>query len=116
MMSSIPCVMIQAKKTIGARWTRKSLNERFAAEPMSTFGGSPIRVATPPVFDRIASPIRYGIGVVPISSAIDRVTGATTMIVVTLSNTIDTTVVRSPSTSINRQALPLVNWAARTAR
>ena len=44
--------------TIGARLTRKSLNDRPARLAMMMFGGSPIRVAVPPMLMAIASAIR----------------------------------------------------------
>ncbi len=37
--------------TTGPRFTRKSMKSRPAAEPMRMFGGSPMRVAVPPMFD-----------------------------------------------------------------
>src|SRR5687768_17770782 len=46
-----------ATATIGREWIRKSLNEKPAAEPINTFGGSPTKVATPPVFESRASAI-----------------------------------------------------------
>ena len=37
--------------TTGARLTRKSPKSSPAAEPMRMFGGSPMRVAVPPMFE-----------------------------------------------------------------
>ena len=44
--------------TIGARWIRKSLNDRPARLAMMMLGGSPIRVAVPPMFDANTNAIR----------------------------------------------------------
>ena len=38
-------------RTTGARLTRKSMKSRPAADPIRMFGGSPIRVAVPPMFE-----------------------------------------------------------------
>ena len=44
--------------TTGARLNRKSTKLRPAAEPIMMFGGSPIRVAVPPMFEANTSLIR----------------------------------------------------------
>ena len=51
--------------TTGVRLTRKSTKPRPAAEPIMMLGGSPIRVAVPPMFEAKISLIRYGNGVDP---------------------------------------------------
>ena len=44
----------------GARFATKSLKLRSAAEPMMMFGGSPIRVAVPPMLEANTSAKRNG--------------------------------------------------------
>ena len=48
--------------TTGARLTRKSPKSSPAAEPIRMFGGSPMSVAVPPMFDAKIWLIRYGNG------------------------------------------------------
>ena len=48
---------------IGLITPRKSPNESPAAEPIMMFGGSPIRVAAPPMFEAKITPSRYGSGI-----------------------------------------------------
>ena len=71
--------------TTGARLTRKSPKSRPAAEPMRMFGGSPMSVAVPPMFDAKIWLIRYGNGETLSVRAIDSVTGVSRTTVVTLS-------------------------------
>ncbi len=44
--------------TIGAMWTRKSLNVSPARLAMMMFGGSPMSVEAPPMLDASTSAIR----------------------------------------------------------
>ena len=44
--------------TTGARWSRKSLNDRPPRLAMMMFGGSPTRVAVPPMFEANTSASR----------------------------------------------------------
>ena len=60
---------------------------------MMMFGGSPMRVAAPPMFDASASAIRYGAAARPSFWQTTIVTGATSMTVVTLSRNGDATAV-----------------------
>lgn len=46
------------KVVMGAMWSRKSLKERPAREPIMMLGGSPIRVAAPPMLQAMTSAIR----------------------------------------------------------
>ena len=59
------------------------------------FGGSPISVAVPPIFDATNSVIRNGIGGISNSFAITKVTGMIKITVVTLSKNADTTAVNN---------------------
>ena len=40
------------------------MKENPAAEPIIIFGGSPIKVAVPPIFEAKTSPIKNGIGLI----------------------------------------------------
>ena len=60
---------------------------------MIMFGGSPIRVAVPPILDAKISVIKYGNGLTPNLSATKKVTGTTSITVVTLSKNADATAV-----------------------
>ena len=93
--------------TAGAMWTRKSLNVRPARLPMMMLGGSPISVAAPPMLDASTSAIRKGCGAMRRRSQITRVTGATSMMMVTLSSTGEAMAVISISITMSRNGLPL---------
>ena len=73
------------------------------------FGGSPIRVAVPPIFEAKISVIRYGIGLISNFSAIKNVTGITKITVVTLSKSADAKAVKRPNTINIPTGCPLVN-------
>jgi hypothetical protein len=62
--------------TIGARFSRKSLKDRPDRLAMMIFGGSPIKVAAPPMLGANASAIRNGPGVTANRSHTSSVTGA----------------------------------------
>ena len=102
--------------TAGAMLTRKSLNVRPALLPMMMFGGSPISVAAPPMFDASTSAIRKGCAAMSRRSQITRVTGATSMMIVTLSSTGDATAVIVINITISRKGLPRDLFAAQIAR
>ena len=53
-------VAIQATKTMGPIFNKKGVKAIFAAsgDPIIKLGGSPTRVATPPVSDRSAAAIK----------------------------------------------------------
>ena len=65
------------------------IDENPAAEPIIIFGGSPIRVAVPPIFDAKISVINNGTGLISSSLAIAKVTGIIRITVVTLSKNAD---------------------------
>ena len=60
---------------------------------MMMFGGSPIRVAVPPMFEEITSITISGIGSMSRASASRKVTGTTSRIVVRLSRNAESTAV-----------------------
>ncbi len=102
--------------TMGARLTRKSLKVRPARLAMMMFGGSPIRVAVPPMFDASASAMRNGTGGRPSRSQTSRVTGAMSSTVVTLSSSAEATAVMTTSMTIVGNGRPRVRFAAQMAR
>ena len=102
--------------TAGAMWTRKSLKVRPARLPMMMLGGSPISVAAPPMFDASTSAIRNGCAAMSRRSQTTKVTGATNMMMVTLSSTGDATPVITISITMSRKGLPLDRFAAQMAR
>ena len=101
---------------IGAMWARKSLKLNPARLPMTMFGGSPIRVAAPPIFDASTSAIRYGWAGMRRRPHTTMVTGATSMIVVTLSRNGDAIAVIAISMTISRYGLPFARLADQIAR
>ena len=102
--------------TAGAMLTRKSLKVRPARLPMMMFGGSPIRVAAPPMLDASTSAIRNGCAAMSRRSQITSVTGATSMMMVTLSSTGDAIPVININITISRKGLPRDRFAAQIAR
>ena len=56
-------VAIHATATIGPIFSKKGMKAMSFAEPIIKLGGSPTKVATPPVSDNNAAAIKYGIGV-----------------------------------------------------
>ena len=91
----IPTKATMITTTTGARLTRKSPKSSPAAEPMRMLGGSPMRVAVPPMFEARIWLIRYGNGETLRVRAIDSVTGVSSTTVVTLSRTAASTAVRT---------------------
>ena len=72
---------------IGPTWIRKLRKSIPAALPIMMLGGSPTRVAVPPIFESMASAIRKGMGLSNSMRAINTVSGAKINTVVTLSST-----------------------------
>jgi len=100
---------------MGARLTAKSLKVSPARLAMMMFGGSPIRVAVPPMFEASASAIRNGTGGRASRSQTSRVTGAMSSTVVTLSSSADATAVIATSMTIVANGRPRVRLAAQIA-
>ena len=82
--------------------TRKSLKVRSARLAMMMLGGSPTRVAAPPMLEASTSAMRNGTGRSPSRSHTRNVTGAMSRTVVTLSSTADATAVSTHSITISR--------------
>ena len=62
------------------------MKDRSARLAMMMFGGSPMRVAVPPMLEAMTSAIRNGTGGTPSRSQTSSVTGAISSTVVTLSS------------------------------
>ena len=85
------------KETISVSSRRKSIKVNPAFEPMIIFGGSPINVAVPPIFDEIISVIKIGTGEIESSFAMMKVIGIIRITVVTLSKNAEITAVNAPT-------------------
>ena len=106
---------INAMIATGARFIRKSLNDRFARLPMMMFGGSPISVDTPPMLDASTSAIRKGIGLMSRRSHTSSVTGAISSTMVTFGSAADATAVMRTRRIITRNGEPPARLAAQIA-
>ena len=102
--------------TTGARWTRKSLNDNPPRLAMMMLGGSPTRVAVPPMFDANTSASRYGTGGNANRWHSRIVTGATSNTVVTLSSSADATPVIRINRTISGNGRPRARFADQIAR
>src|SRR5665648_431015 len=65
----------------GAILMKKELKSIFAAEPIMIFGGSPIKVAAPPILDERVCPKIKGIGEILKDRNMDKVTGTISKII-----------------------------------
>ena len=83
---------------------------------MMMFGGSPISVAAPPMLAARISAMRKGCGAICSRVHTTIVTGATSMIVVTLSRNGDAIAVISISMTISRNGSPRARFADQIAR
>jgi len=88
---------------------KKSINESPAALPIMIFGGSPINVAVPPIFDAKISVIKNGSGFISNCFAIKKVTGIMRITVVTLSKNAEVTAVKIPRVKSTSFGCPLVS-------
>ena len=95
---------------IGVNSFTKSIKDNPAALPIIIFGGSPINVAVPPIFDAKISVKRKGIGLISNLLAIKKVTGIINITVVTLSKNADAIAVNSPSANNIPTGCPLVSF------
>ncbi len=85
------------KTTISVSSRKKAIKDKLAALPMIIFGGSPIKVAVPPIFEARISVIKKGIGFISSSSATTNVIGNIKITVVTLSKNADANAVKTAS-------------------
>ena len=95
---------------------RKSLKPSPDRLAMMMLGGSPIKVAVPPMLLAIASASRNGIGLSASRSQSSNVTGATSSTVVTLSSSAEARAVMSTSRTIIRNGRPRARCADQIAR
>jgi hypothetical protein len=91
---------------VGPILTINELKSIFAADPISMFGGSPIRVAVPPTFDASTSAIMNGIGDILSVLNTDTVMGTINSTVVTLSINIETVAVKMQKRTISFHIFP----------
>ena len=105
-----------ATAAIGARLTRKSVNVRSVAPAIRMFGGSPISVAVPPIFDAMISISTSGIGSMSSASASRNVIGTINRTVVRLSKNADSTAVDSASEMTIASGRPRASCPARIAK
>lgn len=87
-----------------------------AAEPISIFGGSHIKVPTQAILDNIASAIKIGIGLIFKIFVMINVTGTINIIVVTLSKNIDNTEVINDNQTNNIHVFQCVILAVLIAK
>jgi hypothetical protein len=101
--------------TTGKEFSKKSLKLKPAAEPIIIFGGSQTRVATHPIFDNTAAANKIGAGLILKSRVIIRITGTIRSKVVTLSKTIERSVVSVARKTVNLHGSPWVFFAVQSA-
>ena len=89
--------------------------ERPVWPAMRMFGGSPISVAVPPMFEAMISMMISGTGLTSSASASRKVIGTISRIVVTLSRNADSTAVVTARASTTRIGSPRESWPARIA-
>lgn len=80
------------------------------------FGGSPMRVAVPPMFDAMISTMKNGIGFTLSSLQMVSVMGPMSSTVVTLSRNAESTAVSSTYIIMMCHGSPLAMWAVLMAR
>ncbi|KAF5028425.1 hypothetical protein DSECCO2_659160 [anaerobic digester metagenome] len=98
--------------TTGASIDKKSRKDRWAALPIMMLGGSPIKVAVPPMLEARISVIKKGTGFTLSIWQMVMVMGPTRRTVVTLSRKADKTAVTTIKAIIMRQGSPLAIFAA----
>ena len=90
----------------------KSMNERSVAPAMRMFGGSPISVAVPPMFETRISMMISGIGSMSSASASRKVIGTISSTVVRLSRNADSTAVVPARETTTHSGRPRESWPA----
>src|SRR3989344_7799710 len=103
------------KTEAGAILNIKSLNESPAALPIKILGGSPIKVAAPPILESKIVPKRYGFGFSFKLLAMTKATGVIKRTVVTLSRNAEKTAVIMPNSIKIGIGFPLPILAAHIA-
>ncbi len=112
----MPIVTTVMIRMIGARFSKKALNVKcgFAA-PIMMFGGSPIKVAVPPMFANNTSASKNGNGAILSIFVIEKVIGTINKTVVTLSKKADPSAVNADNRINTLIGSPFVVFAARIA-
>src|SRR4030042_3755340 len=87
------------------------MKSSWAFEAIMMFGGSPISVAVPPIFDAMASVMRNGTTSSSSAWQMSNVTGAIRSTVVTLSRNAETTAVTTENIAIIANGFPLATLA-----
>ena len=108
-IQAVPKKTTRIISAIGVKLAAKVTKSIPAALPINMFGGSPTRVAVPPMFDARMIAIRNGIGLILRLAAINRVTGAIKITMVTLSSIAEVTAVTITKIIMIRYGLPLPN-------
>jgi hypothetical protein len=91
-------------------------NDRPVAPAMRMFGGSPMSVAVPPMFEAITSMMTSGIASMSSASASRKVMGTTSRTVVRLSRKADRSAVVPARHATTASGRPRESWPARIAR
>ncbi len=100
----------------GARFKTKSLKDNPTCPPIRMFGGSPIRVDVPPMFDARICEKRNGYALTLSASVMTSVTGTTSSTVVTLSRNAEATAVTTASIARIPAGFALTSFADQIAR
>ena len=101
---------------IPVRLKIKSMKFKPTAEPIMMFGGSPMSVAVPPIFEQRICEIRYGLTSTRSCFVMLNVTGTVKRTVVTLSRSPEQTAVSAESAKSSAMGRALTFLAAQTAR
>ena len=105
--------MIWVIITIGATLTIKSIKVKFPKEPIIMFGGSPISVAVPPIFEAKTVAMIYGTGFSFSLEVMEINIGTMKRTVVTLSKNADKTAVSIVNVRSILKGFPFVIFNAR---
>jgi len=100
---------------MGPIWTMNVVKSIPAALPIRMFGGSPMRVAVPPMLQASISAMRNGSGFSRSCSVTKRVTGTTSTTIVTLSRKAELSAVTTQRTRRIRTGRPRPSRTAWTA-
>ena len=105
-------VAASTKSTATPVLVMKSVKLSPAALPIIILGGSPIRVAVPPMLDAMIWVMKKGMGLIRSMLVMARVMGPMRSTVVTLSRKADKTAVIKANNTISGQGRPLAIFAA----
>ena len=116
--SAISTASTTRKMTIATpvRFATKSMKFRPTALPIMMFGGSPMSVAVPPMFDARICEMRYGFTSTLSCAVMENVMGTVRSTVVTLSRRAEQTIVSAESAMSSLIGCALTFFAAQMAR